>query len=458
MRAASADVTSAPAAPPVSAKSPPAAAPPAVTPPAPAPAKKVVPADEPAEPTGRGPTDGGAAPGPPPQRTREGASAVSMTPRALREVPAEQLPPHLAWVRNVYDESRRAVVRIDTEVGTGSGFFFHSRRHVATAFHVIEGAKHVFVSFQDGRRMRAAVVAHDEDHDVALLELPVDAGAQVLEPFGGPLAMGMQVVAIGHPFSDLSRIEPKLTGLLDWSLVTGVVGAFSEHWIQVSGSVNPGNSGGPLLSADGRVIGVISSRLTQAEALAFAARVGELEALVPKIGTQAPPREIFTRDLFEIGWAIQAEEGSLMGVVAGAGVKVDRVFPLRLRLMYVAGTHPPPEESITLEDISRIAGELDAGYTFLQYYVSLTAQVGNTLMHDTRVDQRLPIVFSDPDCASPGCPQRAQVERRERSVWNWMPYVGITAEYGIFRGSYAYQLDVLDKGRSQHRVYAALAF
>jgi hypothetical protein len=381
-----------------------------------------------------------------------------MTPRALRDVPPEQLPPHLVWIRNVYEDSRRAVVRIDTEIGTGTGFFFHSRRHLATAFHVVGGAKYIFVSFQDGRRMRATVVAHDQEHDVALIELEQDAGAQVLEPYDGPLSMGMQVVAIGHPFSDLSRIEPQLKGLLDWSLVAGIVGAFSDNWIQLSASVNPGHSGGPVLSADGRVIGVVSSRLTQAEGLAFAARVQELEALIPLIGKQEPPHIIFTRDAYEIGWAVQAEEGSLTGLVAGAGVKIEQSFPLRARLMYVTGTHPPPNESITLEDISRIAGEVDIGWTFFQYYFSATAQVGSSVMHDVRVDQRLPIVYDDPSCATPGCPQRAQVDRQNNSVWNWMPYAGISLDYGVFRGSYAYQLDVLDRGRSQHRIYAALAF
>jgi hypothetical protein len=358
----------------------------------------------------------------------------------------------------VYEDSRRAVVRIDTELGTGSGFFFHSRKHLATAFHVVSGAKQIFVSFQDGRRLRATIVAYDEEHDVALLELAQAAGPQVLESYDGPLSMGMQVITIGHPFSDLSRIEPKLSGLLDWSLTTGVVGAFSKDWIQLSGSVNPGHSGGPLLSADGRVIGVISSRLTQAEGLAFAGRVQALEALVPLIGTQSPPRVVFTRDAYEIGWAIQAEEGSLTGLVAGAGVKIDQVFPVRARVMYVTGTHPPPDQSITLEDVSRIAGEVDVGWTFFQYWVSATLQIGGTVMHDSRVDQRLPIVYSSSDCTTPGCPQRAQVERTESSVWNVMPYAGGTLDYGIFRGSYVYQFDFSDRGQSQHRIYAALAF
>jgi S1-C subfamily serine protease len=384
--------------------------------------------------------------------------ASALTPRALRDLPPDQLPGHLLWVRNVYEDSRRAVVRIDTEVGTGSGFFFHSRKHVATAFHVVSEADDIFVTFQDGRHMRARVVAFDEEHDVALLELSEAAGAQVLEPYDGPLSVGMQAVAIGHPFSDLSRVEPKLAGLLDWSLAPAMVGAFSPAWIQVAGSVNPGNSGGPLLSADGRVIGLISSRLTAAEGLAFAARVQELQALIPRIGKQKLPHVTFSRDAFEIGWAVHVEEGSLTGLVAGAGVKIEQDFPLRLRLSYVTGTHPPSDRSITLEDVFRIAAELDVGYTFLRYYVSLTAQVGNSVQHDDRVEQRLPVVFVDSSCQTPGCPQRAESVRDENSVWRWLPYAGASVEYGIVRGSYAYMFDVTDTGDDQHRLYAALAF
>jgi hypothetical protein len=386
------------------------------------------------------------------------AIATALTPRAMRELPPEQLPGHLVWARNVYEDSRRAVVRIDTEVGTGSGFFFHSRKHVATAFHVVSEANKIFVTFQDGRHMRAQVVAFDEEHDVALLELAENAGPQVLEPYDGPLSVGMQAVAIGHPFSDLSRIEPKLAGLLDWSLVTAVVGAFSPSWIQIAGSVNPGNSGGPLLSPDGRVIGLISSRLTAAEGLGFAARVQELEALIPRIGKQKLPHVTFSRDAFEIGWAVQVDEGSLTGLVAGVGVKIEQDFPLRLRLSYVTGTHPPPDPSVTLEDVFRVAAELDVGYTFFRYYASVTAQVGNSVQHDDRVDQRLPVVYSDSGCQSPGCPQRAESVRDENSVWRWLPYVGASVEYGIVRASYAYMFDITDIGSNQQRIYAALAF
>ncbi len=404
-----------------------------------------------------GESESRARPPPPTEEAGSGPSATAMTPRALRDLPPEQMPAHLAWARNVYEEARRAVVRIDTELGTGSGFFFHSRRHVATALHVVHGADDVFVTFQDGRHMRARVVAYDEDHDVALLELAQNAGAQVLEPYDGPLSVGMQAVVIGHPFSDLSRIEPKLAGLLDWSLVTALVGAFSPSWIQVSGSVNPGHSGGPLLAPDGRVIGLVSARLTAAEGLALAARVQELSALVPRIGTQEPPVVTFTRDAFEIGWAIHVEDGSLTGLVAGAGVKIDQDFPVRLRLSYVTGTHPPPDESVVLEDVFRVTAELDAGYTFFRYYASFTAQVGNSVQHDARVDQRLPIVYANADCREPGCPQRAKSERSESDVWSWLPYAGLSVEYGMLRGSYAYQFGVTGN-ENQHRLYAALAF
>ncbi len=368
-----------------------------------------------------------------------------------------ELPPHLAWVRRVYAAARAATVRIETEYGTGSGFFFHSPRHIVTAYHVIEDAEIIVVVSTTGRRLKARVVAHDAPHDIVMLEVDEPIAPLVLEPYTGHIAVGMMVVAIGHPYSDLSRLEPRLRGLLDWSVVRGVVGAYSSDWIQVDASINPGQSGAPLLSPDGHVVGVISSRLREAEGLGFAIRVSHATALIPKIGEEPPPRAHVAYDATEIGWAIQVDGGTLMGLTGGAGVLFLRRFPLRSRISYLEGTNLPSNPSIAIRDVARISLELDVGVTLWVSALSITPQVGGSIRHDAQVDSRLPVVFVDEGCTTIGCPQEARLERDENDIWGVQPYLGGTLGLGLFRGSYAYQFGVGDLS-PEHRIYFSLAF
>jgi putative serine protease PepD len=141
----------------------------------------------------------------------------------------------------------------------GSGFVYDNQGHIITNQHVVDGAESVSVRFSDGSTQDATVVGTDPSTDLAVLE--VDAPASLLKPLrlgkSSELAVGDGVIAIGSPFG------------LEQTVTTGIVSALNrqinspngfaiDDAIQTDAAINHGNSGGPLLDLDGRVIGVNS--------------------------------------------------------------------------------------------------------------------------------------------------------------------------------------------------------
>ena len=140
---------------------------------------------------------------------------------------------------------------------TGSGFVIDKEGHIVTNQHVVDGAQSVRVVFSDGTEVTATVVGTDPSTDIAVLD--VDRPASELTPLRfaptGSLEVGDPVVAIGSPFG------------LEGTLTTGVISAMGreiqspngftiENAIQTDAALNHGNSGGPVLDTQGRVVGV----------------------------------------------------------------------------------------------------------------------------------------------------------------------------------------------------------
>jgi S1-C subfamily serine protease len=145
----------------------------------------------------------------------------------------------------------------ETQRALGSGFVIDKAGHIVTNYHVIAGARSVEVSFSNHDSMKARIVGKDPSTDIALLK--VDARSRALTPLtlgdSDTVRVGDSVVAIGNPFG------------LDRSVTAGIVSALQreiqapnsyaiDHVIQTDAAINHGNSGGPLLNANGRVIGV----------------------------------------------------------------------------------------------------------------------------------------------------------------------------------------------------------
>jgi S1-C subfamily serine protease len=145
----------------------------------------------------------------------------------------------------------------ETQRALGSGFVIDKAGHIVTNYHVVRGASTIQVSFSNNERFKARLVGVDPSTDIAVLKVEVKSRALKALPLGNSdsVRVGDQVIAIGNPFG------------LDRSVTSGIVSAVQRrieapnslsisHVIQTDAALNHGNSGGPLLNAQGQVIGV----------------------------------------------------------------------------------------------------------------------------------------------------------------------------------------------------------
>ncbi len=145
----------------------------------------------------------------------------------------------------------------------GSGFVIDRAGHIVTNYHVVEGADDIEVSFSSRDTLKARVVGSDPSTDLAVLQ--VDTSARALTPLSlgdsDKVQVGDDVVAIGNPFGLDRTATAGIVSALQRD-VTAPNGYTIDHVIQTDAQINSGNSGGPLLSARGDVIGVNSQIAT----------------------------------------------------------------------------------------------------------------------------------------------------------------------------------------------------
>lgn len=173
-------------------------------------------------------------------------------------------------IGEIYRRASPGVVQIRREGGnpggfgfsqpgaTGSGFVIDEQGRVVTNEHVVENAEQVTVVFPNGDEEEAKVVGTDRSTDIALLDLEGDRDVTPL-PLGSSeaLEIGDPVVAIGSPFGLQGTLTAGIVSALDRRL--RAPNDFSiEGAIQTDAALNSGNSGGPLLDGEGRVVGVNS--------------------------------------------------------------------------------------------------------------------------------------------------------------------------------------------------------
>jgi putative serine protease PepD len=141
--------------------------------------------------------------------------------------------------------------------GEGSGFVVDKAGHIVTNDHVVDGAASITVHFADGTSAAATVVGEDASTDLAVLHVDVDAAE--LHPLtlgsSSGVQVGESVLAIGSPFGLSGSLTEGIVSALGRT-IQSPDGTAIRGVIQTDAALNPGNSGGPLLNADGEVIGV----------------------------------------------------------------------------------------------------------------------------------------------------------------------------------------------------------
>ena len=214
--------------------------------------------------------------------------------------------------------------------GQGSGFVIDNQGHILTNDHVIDNAQAVEVTLSNKKKFKATVIGADRIHDLALLQIH---GASDLQPAtladSTHLLVGQRVYAIGNPFGFSGTMTRGMISAIRSVILPS--GNRIEDAIQTDASVNPGNSGGPLLNSHGDVVGITTMIASnpnggadQSAGIGFAIPISTAKAVVEDIMRYG---HALRPSLDIVPLPIGPDEAQQIGLPANYGILIERVLP-----------------------------------------------------------------------------------------------------------------------------------
>lgn len=261
--------------------------------------------------------------GPPRLDATQGASALLEDERNTIEVF------HRAQPSVVHIEARAAMEsRFEKHVmegSTGSGFVLDHEGRILTAYHVIEDKNQIDVILSSGRRLSARLVGTAPHLDIALLQVEAPQEELFPLPLGDSrsLVVGQKVIAIGNPIGLHNTLTVGVVSALGRSLDDTTV-ELQDAIIQIDAAINPGSSGGPLLSSAGEVVGINSANVPSAQNVGFAIPIHFARRVIPDLIEMGHP---YRPQLGFSGSEITPSIAKLFGLPVERGFLVEEVLP-----------------------------------------------------------------------------------------------------------------------------------
>ncbi len=263
-------------------------------------------------------------------------------PAAAPSARSEPLDAYSAAVVGAVDAVAPAVVSVyvggaaeaaRARGGAGSGVVVTPDGYLLTNEHVVQQVSEARVTFVDGRSVAAVVAGRDPATDLAVLRAQAGSLPYAQLASEQRLRAGQLVVAVGNPFGFESTVSAGVVSALGRSLRSRQ-GRLIEGIVQHTAALNPGNSGGPLVDAFGRVVGINTAIIAVAQGIGFA---------VPAATAQWVLTEILTQGRVRRAW---------LGVAA-------RDRPLDLRLVRALGLRAPRAVEIMSREAQGPAAQAD---------------------------------------------------------------------------------------------------